>query len=91
MVELFSAGCRLCDAALSKLLTRFPTLRLTVHRASECVDGSCCRLAESYGVRAVPSLVVNGRIVQVGIPTEEDLEGLASLLAPACAERNAGG
>lgn len=86
MVELFSAGCRLCDAALSKLHARFPDLKLIVHRASECVDGSCCRLAESYGIRAVPSLVVDGQIVQVGIPTEEDLEGLAPLLAPACGE-----
>jgi hypothetical protein len=83
MVEFFSAECRLCDAALSTLLGRFPTLKLTIHRASDCVDGSCCRLAEAYGVRAIPALVVDGAVVFLGVPGEEDLQRLAPLLAPA--------
>ena len=37
-------------------------VEIDVHRASECKDGSCCVLAEQYGVRAVPSLVVDGKV-----------------------------
>ncbi len=79
-VEFFSADCRLCDRALAIIGSRLPDIRLTVHRASECRDGSCCRLAEAYGIRAVPSLVVDGRIVLVGVPTEEDIRLLAATL-----------
>ncbi|HHS97568.1 MAG TPA: hypothetical protein ENK08_06660 [Chloroflexi bacterium] len=80
-VEFFSAECRLCNAALELLSRTFPHLSIEVHRQSECVDGSCCRLAESYGVRAVPALVVDGRVVLVGRPTPSDLESLARLFA----------
>ena len=67
-IEFFSAECKLCNSTLDLLKQTFPNLPITVHRQSECVDGSCCRLAESYGVRAVPSLVLDGRVVLVGRP-----------------------
>jgi hypothetical protein len=81
-VEFFSAECRLCDRTLGMLEGMYPNLRITVHRASECRDGSCCALAERYGVRAVPALVVDGKVVLVGLPTPHDLAGLASVLQP---------
>lgn len=80
-VELFSADCRLCRMAEAALRKRFLGVALEVHRASECVDGSCCALAEKYGVRAVPSLVVDGRVVMVGRPLGTDLERLDAVLA----------
>lgn len=80
MIEFFSADCRLCEACLAVLRERFPGLEMVVHRAAECSDGSCCRRAESYGVRAVPALVVNGKIVLTSLPTEEDLRRLEPLL-----------
>ena len=79
-VELFSAECKLCNSTLELLKRAFPDLPIIVHRQSECVDGSCCRLAESYGVRAVPSLVVDGKIVLVGRPSPSDLKVLANVL-----------
>ena len=79
-VELFSAECELCNSTLELLKRAFPDLPITVHRQSKCVDGSCCRLAESYGVRAVPSLVVDGKIVLVGRPSPSDLKVLANVL-----------
>jgi hypothetical protein len=81
-VEFFSAGCRLCDAALDTLKGAFPDLDILEHRAQDCVDGSCCQLAEAYGVRAVPSLVVNGKVVLVGRPYDVDLIRLKPLLNP---------
>ncbi len=79
-VEFFSAECRLCDRTLGMLEGMFPNLQITLHRASECRDGSCCALAEQYGVRAVPALVIDGRVVQVGLPTPGDLAALAPIL-----------
>ncbi len=79
-VEFFDAGCRLCQRTLDILAGSFPAAKIDVHRASECVDGSCCALAERYGVRAVPSLVVDGKVVLVGVPSEEDLVSLAEVL-----------
>lgn len=80
-VEFFSAECKLCNATLDLLNRTFPNLPMTIHRQSACVDGSCCQLAASYGVRAVPALAVDGKIVQVGQPSSAELESLASILA----------
>jgi len=79
-VEFFSAECRLCERTLGMLKANLPDIEIEVHRASECRDGGCCALAERYGVRAVPALVVNGRVVLVGLPSEQDVKNLASVL-----------
>ncbi|MGH2396290.1 MAG: thioredoxin family protein [bacterium] len=82
-LEFFSAECKLCNSALDSLYAALPSFPIIVHRQSECVDGSCCELAASYGVRAVPSLVVDGKIALVGRPSLSELESLASSLAAA--------
>lgn len=79
-VEFFSAECRLCERTLNMLNQNFPDIEIDVHKASECRDGSCCVLAAQYGVRAVPSLVVDGRVVLVGLPDEQDIKSLATIL-----------
>ncbi len=79
-VEFFSAECRLCQRTLDIVRENFPNLEIDVHRASECKDGSCCALAEQYGVRAVPSLVVDGEVALVGLPDEHDIKLLSTLL-----------
>jgi hypothetical protein len=78
--EFFSAECRLCDRTLGLLKKAFPDLQMTIRRQSECVDGSCCALAEKYDVRAVPSLVVDGKVVLVGLPGEQEIQDLAKIL-----------
>jgi hypothetical protein len=80
-VDFFSAECKLCNAALDLLRCTFPNLPITVHPQSACVDGSCCQLAASYGLRAVPAVVVDGKIVQVGRPSLAELESLAAIFA----------
>jgi len=54
----------------------FPLVNLEVHRASECIDGSCCKLAENYGIRCVPTLVINGKIVAEGIVDKNVIDEL---------------
>lgn len=72
--------CRLCKRTLNILEHTFPEIEFIVHRASECKDGSCCTLAEQYGVRAVPSLIVDEKVVLVGLPSKQDIESLATIL-----------
>jgi predicted DsbA family dithiol-disulfide isomerase len=78
--EFFSAECRLCERTLNTLNHTFPNIEIDIHRASECTDGSCCALAAQYGVRAVPSLVVDGKMVLVGLPDEHDIKRLSTIL-----------
>ncbi len=78
-IEMFSAECRLCEGTLDALKRSFPDIEIDVHKASECIDGSCCALASQYGVRAVPSIVVDGKVVQIGIPDEKDIKSLATI------------
>ena len=69
-VELFSAECRLCKTTaeiLKERIKEIPEIDFIVHKASECVNGSCCKLAASYGVYAVPSIVVDGKLVKTGV------------------------
>lgn len=78
--EFFSAECPLCERTLGILTNNFPNIVINVHRASECQDGSCCALAAQYGVRAVPSLVVDEKVVLAGLPDEQDLKSLVAIL-----------
>ena len=68
-VEVFSAECQLCKTTVNNLkkIKQRPGVDFVVHKASECTDGSCCRLAASYGIYAVPSLVVDEKLVKVGV------------------------
>ncbi len=78
--EFFSAECRLCEGTLNTLSHAFSDIEIDVHRQSECKDGSCCALAAQYGVRAVPTLVVDGKVVLVGLPDEHDIKRLSIIL-----------
>jgi glutaredoxin len=79
-LEFFSADCRLCEQTLKLLARAYPGLELTTHRAAECRDGSCCELAAQYGVRAVPTLVLDGEVVMVGVPDDATLRALSARL-----------
>lgn len=72
-VEVFTAGCPLCDetVALVKKLS-CPSCDVSVYNLT--VDG--IDKARQYGVNSVPTVVVDGKILDCckrGKPTEEDL------------------
>ncbi len=79
-VEFFSEVCRLCERTLNMLNHAFSDIEINVHQASECKDGSCCALAAQYGVRVVPSLVVDEKVVLTGLPDEDDMKRLSTIL-----------
>jgi len=69
-IEVFTAGCALCD----------DTLRLVKEAVSSCgcevIERRCppqqmCEEGKAYGVRAMPTVVVNGAIIFEGRVTRE--------------------
>jgi len=69
-IEVFTAGCSLCD----------DTLRLVKEAVSSCgcevIERRCppqqiCEEGKAYGVRAMPTVVVNGAIIFEGRITRE--------------------
>jgi hypothetical protein len=71
--ELFRADCRLCDRMENIIKSEFPLVNLEIHRASECKDGSCCKIAEKYNIKCVPTLVIDGKVICEGLPDENKL------------------
>jgi hypothetical protein len=75
-IEVFTAGCSLCE----------DTVRLVSEAVSSCgcevIERRCpsqqiCEEGKAYGVRAMPTVVVNGAIIFEGRITSEQ----AALLA----------
>jgi len=71
-IEVFTAGCSLCD----------DTLRLVKEAVSSCgcevIERRCppqqmCEEGKAYGVRAMPTVVVNGAIIFEGRITREQV------------------
>ena len=73
-VEVFTAGCPVCEPAV-ELVQRIacPSCDVRVYNLKE--DGM--DKAKQYGVNSVPTVVVNGKILACckrGKPTEADLK-----------------
>ncbi len=62
-VEVFTAGCPLCeDAATLVKGLACPSCEVVVHDLR--ADGEAVSLARSYGVNAVPAVVIDGQLVE---------------------------
>lgn len=74
-IELFRANCKLCDYTEREIMRVVCNeCEFIVYRPEDCVDGSCCRKAEGYGVKAVPSIVIDGKLVVIGKIGSEELK-----------------
>lgn len=65
-VEVFTSGCFLCDetVALVKELA-CPNCEVTVYNLAEpCESKACIDKAKAYGVNAVPTVTVDGKLVE---------------------------
>lgn len=64
IVEVFSAGCPLCDETL-KLVRELacPNCEVQVYDLREgCATNECREKAKQYGIHRVPAVVVNGKL-----------------------------
>ena len=64
-IEVFTAGCPLCldTIAAVKEATKKCGCEVIERR---CEGTECCEPAKNYGIKAVPTIVVDGKIAHVG-------------------------
>lgn len=64
-IEVFSAGCPLCNETLTLVKRSVSECGCEVIER-RCAGTECCAAARQYGVRTMPTVVVNGQIVFEG-------------------------
>lgn len=73
-IEVFTADCPLCKDTLELIRKEVCSECEVIER--RCSQDECCEPAKSYGVKAVPTVVVDGKITIVGKPTLEEVKDI---------------
>lgn len=68
VIEVFTAGCPLCRATLGIVEIGKCASCILIERDLSRPDATVRRLAEEYGIRAAPTIVVDGRVKVEGKP-----------------------
>lgn len=77
-VEVFTSGCYLCEetVALVKDLA-CPSCEVVVYDiANPCESKECIEKSRAYGITAVPSVVIDGKVVECCKREKPDREAL---------------
>ena len=69
-IEVFTAGCSLCDDTLRLVNEAVASCGCEVTER-RCLPQQMCEEGKAYGVRAMPTVVVNGAIMFEGRITTE--------------------
>ena len=77
-VEVFTSGCYLCDETVEMVKElACPNCNVTVYDLSNpCESKECIKKSKAYDINSVPTVVVDGKIVeccQRGKPNKEAL------------------
>lgn len=77
-IEVFTAGCPICSETLEmvKKATKDCGCQVIEKR---CTDGVSFAEAESYGIKALPSIVVDGVLIYEGKPEQKWAEKMLKL------------
>ncbi len=59
LVEVYSAGCAVCDEAVALVKRIAGSFEVKVHRMN---DIETVKKAKSLGIRSVPAVVINGEV-----------------------------
>lgn len=71
-IEVFTADCPLCKDTLELIKKEACSeCEVVEHR---CSGDECCQPAKNYNIKAVPTIVVDGKITVVGKPTLEQVK-----------------
>lgn len=65
-IEVFTAGCFLCEEALATVRElACPSCEIEVYDLTQgCATGECKEKAKNYGVTSVPAVVVDGKLAE---------------------------
>ena len=77
-VEVFTSGCYLCDETVQMVKElACPSCDVTVYNLSNlCETKECIEKSKAYGINSVPTVVVDGKVVECckrGRPNRETL------------------
>lgn len=75
-IEVFTADCPFCKETLELIKKEACSECEVIER--RCSGEECCEPAKDYGIKAVPTVVVDGKITIVGKPTLEEVKQLFS-------------
>lgn len=74
-IEVFTAGCPLCVETVSAIRQAVASCGCEVFEHN--ISSQVSREAQQYGVRAVPTVVIDGRIAFERKPTDQEIAGLS--------------
>lgn len=77
-IEVFTAGCPLCNDTLKLVKDAVRGCGCSVIER-RCSGEECCPEAKGYGIKTVPTIVVDGVIVHEGKPTGKWVEAMLKL------------
>jgi len=65
LIEIFTAGCYICENAVKEIKTlACPNCEVKVYDLNKkCNTNECVEKAEQYGVKSVPAVAINGKLV----------------------------
>lgn len=65
LIEIFTAGCYICENAVKEIKTlACPNCEVKVYDLNKKSDtNECVEKAEQYGVKSVPAVAINGKLV----------------------------
>lgn len=73
-IEVFTADCPLCQETLRLIRQEACSECEIIER--RCEGDECCEPAKGYGIKAVPTVVMDGKIRFVGKPTLAEIKRL---------------
>jgi hypothetical protein len=69
-IEVFTAGCPVCNDTLALVRKKAVSSCGCEVIERRCAGDECCEPAKKYGVRAMPTVVVDGSVLFEGRLTE---------------------
>jgi predicted DsbA family dithiol-disulfide isomerase len=74
-IEVFTAGCYLCDETMQIVRNaKCDECTVTEHNLSKECQCGCLEKSKEYGIKVVPTIVIDGKIVIEGKPTVEQVK-----------------
>lgn len=77
-VEVFTAGCPVCEEAVRKVKElACKNCEVVVYNLNEpCETGECLEKVKSYGIKRIPAVAVDGRLAECCVAGPVTIEGL---------------
>jgi hypothetical protein len=74
-IEVFTAGCYLCDETMEIVKeAKCEECTITEYKLSQECECGCIEKSKEYGIKVVPTIVIDGKIAIEGKPTVEQVK-----------------